>query len=59
MRYDNSPNPDPHPPPTPPLTPAPTRPLTRYDIEFAKACGFNMIRKHIKVEPSRWYCHYH
>ena len=29
----------------------------RYDIEFAKACGFNMIRKHIKVEPSRWYYH--
>ncbi len=19
--------------------------------------GFNMIRKHVKVEPARWYCH--
>lgn len=27
------------------------------DIEFLKACGFNMIRKHIKVEPRRYYHH--
>ncbi len=27
------------------------------DIEFAKAAGFNMIRKHIKVEPRRFYYH--
>ncbi len=27
------------------------------DIEFLKACGFNMIRKHIKVEPRRYYYH--
>ncbi|HER08156.1 MAG TPA: glycoside hydrolase family 2 [Bacteroides sp.] len=29
----------------------------RYDIEMTKAMGFNMIRKHIKVEPDRWYHH--
>ena len=28
-----------------------------YDIELAKKTGFNMIRKHIKVEPLRWYYH--
>jgi hypothetical protein len=28
-----------------------------YDIEMTKAMGFNMIRKHIKVEPDRWYYH--
>jgi len=27
------------------------------DIEFLKLCGFNMIRKHIKVEPRRYYYH--
>ena len=27
------------------------------DIESAKALGFNMIRKHIKIEPLRWYYH--
>ncbi|MBN2698904.1 MAG: beta-galactosidase [Bacteroidales bacterium] len=27
----------------------------RYDIEITKKMGFNMIRKHIKVEPDRWY----
>lgn len=27
------------------------------DIEKAKALGFNMLRKHIKVEPARWYYH--
>lgn len=34
---------------------APTDEALRYDIEKTKAFGFNMIRKHIKVEPSRWY----
>ncbi len=29
----------------------------RADIEFLKAAGFNMIRKHIKVEPRRYYYH--
>jgi hypothetical protein len=28
-----------------------------YDIEQAKALGFNMLRKHIKIEPLRWYYH--
>ncbi len=27
------------------------------DIEFLKAAGFNTIRKHIKVEPRRYYYH--
>jgi beta-galactosidase len=27
------------------------------DIEYLKAAGFNMIRKHIKVEPRRYYHH--
>ncbi len=26
-----------------------------YDIEFAKRCGFNMLRKHIKIEPQIFY----
>ncbi|MCM1188349.1 MAG: glycoside hydrolase family 2 [bacterium] len=28
-----------------------------YDIGLAKRKGFNMLRKHIKVEPLRWYYH--
>lgn len=28
-----------------------------YDIQKAKELGFNMIRKHIKIEPLRWYYH--
>lgn len=28
-----------------------------YDIGTAKAKGFNMIRKHCKIEPMRWYYH--
>jgi beta-galactosidase len=27
------------------------------DIDFLKSAGFNMIRKHIKVEPRRYYTH--
>ena len=27
------------------------------DIELTKELGFNTIRKHIKVEPARWYYH--
>jgi hypothetical protein len=34
---------------------APTDAALRYDIEMTKALGFNMTRKHIKVEPARWY----
>lgn len=36
---------------------APTDEALKYDIEWAKKLGFNMIRKHIKVEPARWYYH--
>ena len=34
---------------------APTDAALRFDIEQMKALGFNMVRKHIKVEPARWY----
>jgi hypothetical protein len=34
---------------------APTDAALRSDIEAEKAFGFNMVRKHIKVEPARWY----
>lgn len=34
---------------------APTDEALRYDLEQQKALGFNMIRKHVKVEPYRWY----
>ena len=27
----------------------------KYDLEITKKLGFNMVRKHIKVEPYRWY----
>ncbi|WP_163708753.1 glycoside hydrolase family 2 protein [Mangrovibacterium lignilyticum] len=36
---------------------APTDEALKYDIEKTKAWGFNMIRKHVKVEPARWYTH--
>lgn len=29
----------------------------RYDIRLAKRLGFNMMRKHLKIEPQRWYYH--
>jgi len=34
---------------------APTDEALRYDIQKTKEMGFNMIRKHVKVEPARWY----
>lgn len=34
---------------------APSDEALRYDIDMAKKMGFNMLRKHIKVEPARWY----
>ena len=36
------------------MTP-PTDEAMIYDIEKMKDLGFNMLRKHIKVEPARWY----
>jgi hypothetical protein len=34
---------------------APTDEALKYDIEMTKKLGFNMTRKHVKVEPDRWY----
>lgn len=34
---------------------APTDEALRWDIEFLKTSGFNLARKHVKVEPERWY----
>ncbi len=36
---------------------APTDEAMIYDIAKMKELGFNMLRKHIKVEPARWYYH--
>ena len=36
---------------------APTDEALEYDIIKTKDFGFNMIRKHVKVEPARWYTH--
>lgn len=36
---------------------APTDEALVYDIKKTKDFGFNMIRKHVKVEPARWYTH--
>ncbi|MFD0523071.1 glycoside hydrolase family 2 protein [Paractinoplanes durhamensis] len=37
------------------LNTAPTDAALRFDLEQDKAMGFNAVRKHIKVEPDRWY----
>ncbi len=34
---------------------APTDAALKYDVEITKKLGFNMTRKHVKVEPARWY----
>ncbi len=34
---------------------APTDEALKHDLIMTKEYGFNMIRKHIKVEPSRWF----
>ncbi|MDR2953524.1 MAG: beta-glycosidase [Prevotella sp.] len=36
---------------------APTDEALLFDIELARKTGFNVIRKHIKTEPQRWYYH--
>jgi len=36
---------------------APTDEALLFDIKKTKDFGFNMIRKHVKVEPARWYYH--
>jgi hypothetical protein len=34
---------------------APTDEALRFDLEKTKELGFNFVRKHVKVEPARWY----
>ncbi|MDR2115097.1 MAG: hypothetical protein LBP87_01825 [Planctomycetaceae bacterium] len=36
---------------------APTDAALAYDLEITKKLGFNMLRKHVKVEPLRFYAH--
>jgi len=36
---------------------APTEEALLSDIKTMKDIGFNMVRKHVKVEPQRWYYH--
>ncbi len=36
---------------------APTDSALLFDIRTTRDMGFNMIRKHVKVEPARWYYH--
>ncbi|MBN2296256.1 MAG: glycoside hydrolase family 2, partial [Pirellulales bacterium] len=37
------------------LNAPPSDEAMRYDLEVTKRLGFNMVRKHVKVEPRRWY----
>ena len=39
------------------LMTAPSDEALVHDIEMARASGFNMLRKHIKIETARWYYH--
>ena len=34
---------------------APTDTALQHDLRFLKSAGFNLVRKHVKVEPERWY----
>lgn len=34
---------------------APTDEALRHDMEVAKQLGFNLLRKHVKIESERWY----
>lgn len=34
---------------------APTDDALRHDVEMTRSLGYNMCRKHVKVEPDRWY----
>lgn len=36
---------------------APTDAALRSDIEYTRKIGLNLIRKHVKAEPARWYYH--
>ncbi len=39
------------------LLTAPSDEALKYDIQAMKAMGFNLLRKHIKIEAERWYYH--
>lgn len=39
------------------LVTPPSDEALRYDLEQIKSLGFNMVRKHVKVEPARYYYH--
>ena len=39
------------------LMTAPSDEALVFDIEAMRTCGFNLMRKHIKVESARWYYH--
>ncbi|MBE7325045.1 DUF2804 family protein [Nocardioides sp. Y6] len=39
------------------LVTAPSDEALAHDVQLAKDLGFTMLRKHIKVEPLRWYHH--
>jgi hypothetical protein len=34
---------------------APTDAALEHDLRFLKSAGFNLVRKHVKLEPARWY----
>lgn len=36
---------------------APSDEALAYDLKKTKDLGYNMVRKHVKVEPARWYTH--
>jgi hypothetical protein len=36
---------------------APSDAALQFDLKETKRLGFNLIRKHVKVEPARWYWH--
>ena len=36
---------------------APSDEALQYDIAISRQMGYNLIRKHVKVEPARWYYH--
>jgi beta-galactosidase/beta-glucuronidase len=37
------------------ISTAPTDDALRFDLEKTKELGYNFVRKHVKVEPARWY----
>ena len=39
------------------LSTPPTDQAMQWEIDFLKRAGFNMLRKHVKIEPARYYYH--